>query len=179
MAKFTLALSGESFRFNANAILRYCQTLDSKCEQFVKEVAEAGYKVINAVLSEHVRTAQTIGSLRIETSGEDGFIKASVVVESDAIMFLEFGSGINHQAISAPHAGDYDTPYGPGTFPSTVGRQNPDYDNWANPEGWYYYDEAGNRHWSDGMYPSYPMYQGGKEMENRLQEIAMRIFSDA
>ena len=176
MAKYTLALSGESFRFNADIIRRSYQILESKCEQFVKEVAEAGYKVINAVLLEHVETGQTIGSLRIETNSENDSYKASVVVESDAIMFIEFGSGINHQAISAPHAAQFGM--GVGTF-GRAPRQNPDYDNWANPDGWHYYGNDGKLHWSDGMYPSYPMYKGGKEMENRLQEIATRIFGNA
>ena len=177
MAKFTLALPGESFRFNADAIRRHCQTLDFKCEQFVKEVADAGYKIVRTVLAEHVDTGATIGSLRIDTTSDsEDVYRAAVVVESDAIMFIEFGSGINHQAISAPHAAEFGM--GPGTF-GNAPRQNPDYENWANPDGWHYYGDDGKLHWSDGMYPSYPMYKGGKEMENRLQEIAERIFGNA
>jgi hypothetical protein len=99
-----------------------------------------------------------------------------VQVTSDAILFIEFGSGINHSVIQAPHAAQFHM--GPGTFEQAE-RQDPDYPNWANPDGWHYYDSGHNLHWSDGMYPTYPMYKGGQEMERKLHEVAKRVFGNA
>ena len=179
MAKFKMALSGESFRFCASLLRQGERKLESKCEQFVREVAEAGYNVISAVLSENVKTGATIGSLSLtELSDYTGVYEAIVSVESDAIMFLEFGSGlVGLYDGGSMHGGRFGM--GPGTYPSKVKRQNPDYANWENPEGWTYVGEDGKVHRSFGMAASMPMYRGGKEMEERLQEIATRVFGHA
>ena len=93
-------------------------------------------------------------------------------------MFLEFGSGlVGLYDGGSMHGGRFGM--GPGTYPSTAKRQNPEYANWENPEGWIYVGEDGKTHKSFGMAASMPMYRGGKEMEDRLQEIAMKVFGHA
>ena len=179
MAEFKMALSGESFRFYASMLRQSQKRLTNKCERFIIELAEAGYNVVRAVLSENVETGQTIGSLDLNMiESDDGILTATVSVESDAILFLEFGSGlVGLFDGGSMHGGRFGM--GPGTYPSTAKRQNPDYANWENPEGWIYIGEDGERHKSFGIAASMPMYRGGKEMEERLQEIAMRVFGHA
>ena len=63
MAEFKAVLSGESFRFYASLLRQSNRKLINKCEQFIIELAGAGYNVVRAVLSENVDTGQTIGSL--------------------------------------------------------------------------------------------------------------------
>lgn len=179
MAEFKAVLSGDSFRFYASLLRQSREKLINKCERFIIELAEAGYNVVRAVLSENVETTQTIGSLDLNMiESGDGIFTATVSVESDAIMFLEFGSGlVGLFDGGSMHGGQFGM--GPGTYPSTAKRQNPEYANWENPEGWIYIGEDGERHKSFGMAASMPMYRGGKEMEDRLQEIAMRVFGHA
>ena len=180
MSKRTMkaSLSGDSFRNLAAEIMEYHDGLMDKCRTLCYEVAQAGYNVINAVLSEHIDTSETIGSLRIikqETQSVEGAtFLAAVRVTSDAIMFLEFGSGLVG-AGSATHAEQFGM--GSGTYEPKAPRQDPNYDNWENPNGWFYVGNDGNVHKSFGMPASMPMFQGGKEMERKLQEIATRVFA--
>ena len=177
MPEYTVYLSGKSFRETAKKIRAYRDKLAAKIEIFCMELAKEGERVIRADIATHDRGGgETLGSVEIVSEGGNGTYVAKVQVTSDAILFIEFGSGINHQAISAPHAAQFGM--GVGTF-GRANRQNPDYENWANPDGWHYYDEAGKLHWSDGMYPTYPMYKGGQEMRRKLQEVAKRVFGNA
>lgn len=173
-------LSTKSFRDAANKIRKYREELESKCQQFCKELIEAGAEVTTAVLQQHVDTGLTIGSLEIIEEGSDGNYSARLVVSSDAILFLEFGSGLIGQG-TADHAGKFG--YGSGTYPGK-GHWD-DTDVWVNyggglrvhhEYGWVYYGDDGKKHFSEGMVASMPMYQGGEEMKRKLDEIKDRVF---
>lgn len=172
--KITCTLSTKSFRDAAEKIRRSKDELERKCNTFVKLVAAEGFKVVSAVLQEHVDTGETIGSVRIEEKNEFGRFTAAVRVTSDAIMFLEFGSGLVGMG-TAPHADEFGM--GSGTYPSQVPIQdrNGNYENWNNPEGWVYYKD-GRKHRSFGMAASMPMYQGGKAMRESIEKIAKEVF---
>ena len=175
MAKKTIYLSGKSFRDAADWVRQYRDSLDAKVKQFCEELAEIGADVISADLATHdMGTGGTLDSLDIVYDGENGVYKATIRVTSDAILFIEFGSGLH--GYGAPHIDHF--PYGPGTYPPGP-RQDPDYDNWENPNGWLYYGDDGKLHWSDGMTPTYPMYKGSKEMEAKVVEVAKRVFGNA
>lgn len=175
--KYKTYLSSKSVRHTAQLLRNYQKRLEKQIEQFCEELAKEGETVIRAVLSEHVETGETIGSVQLVTegSGQYGYYKAKVQVTSDAILFLEFGSGLIGQG-TAPHAGEFGM--GSGTFPSEVPIQDPQgrYENWANPNGWHYYDGSGKLRNSHGMVASYPMLQGGRAMEEKLESIARKVF---
>lgn len=175
--KYKTYLSSKSMRHTAQLLRNYQKRLEKQIEQFCEELAKEGETVIRAVLSEHVETAETIGSVQLVTegSGQYGYYKAKVQVTSDAILFLEFGSGLIGQG-TAPHAGEFGM--GSGTYPSEVASQDRTgtYRNWENPNGWYYYDGKGNLRKSYGMVASYPMLQGGRAMEEKLESIARKVF---
>lgn len=173
MAKrFTAELSGQSFRRLARDIMRYRREFDRKVKLFCEEVANEGQLVIMNVLAEHIDTGETIGSVKMISKGSNGVYKVSVQVTSDAILFLEFGSGLN---FAPPHAAEHGM--GPGTF-SRAKRQDPEFPNWANPDGWWYYGNDGKSHKSYGMPASMPMYRGGKRMEEVISETAKRVFGN-
>lgn len=176
--KYHTNLSVKSVNRLKKQLEDYQKKLEKQVEQFCKELAEIGAEVIRADLATHNKgDGDTLGSVRIVTegSGHYGYYKAKVQVTSDAILFIEFGSGANH-GYGAPHAGEFGM--GPGTYPSEVIPQDRTgkYENWNNPNGWYYYGNDGHRHWSDGMTPTYPMYQGGKAMEEKFEEVARKVF---
>lgn len=176
MPEYTAYLSGQSFRETARKIREYRRKLERKIEEFVEELAKEGMTTINSVLSAHVETGQTIGSVELITDGSNGVYKAKVQVTSDAIIFMEFGAGLI--GYGAPHAGEFGA--GPGTYPSKVQPQdrNGNYENWNNPDGWYFYDDNNRKRHVYGTVPSMPMYLGGKEMEQKLTEVAKRVFGN-
>jgi len=170
-------LSARSFYNAAKEIRAYADELDRKCHLFVSKMAEIGYEEIVSILAAHVYTGETLGSVTILEDGSEGSgrYKARVIVSSDAILFLEFGSGtVGLAGEHNPLEGEYGM--GAGTYPSEAPRQNPDYANWENPEGWVYYDAYGKKKRTKGMEASMPMYRGGQEMERQLERVAERIF---
>ena len=172
-------LSARSFYNAAKEIRAYADELDRKCHLFVSKMAEIGYEEIVSVLAAHVYTGETLGSVTILEDGSEGSgrYKARVIVSSDAILFLEFGSGtVGLDGPQNPMAGELSVPYGPGTYPSEAEPQSPYYANWENPEGWVYYDAYGKKKRTKGMEASMPMYRGGQEMERQLERVAERIF---
>lgn len=166
--KIECTLSAKSFRDAAEKVRQYRDSLNAKCEEFCNLVASTGYSVISYVLSEHYDTGATLGSLTIEETEKNGVYKATVRVTSDAIMFLEFGTGLVGQG-TAPHAEEFG--YGSGTWNGGVSQ-------WDDPGGWWYYNGWGKKAHTWGMAASMPMYRGGKEMERVFRQIARKVFSD-
>ena len=163
MKKINCVLSGNSFRNAAKKIREYQDEIKRKCDEFTDELAGIGAMTVSSVLYEHVDTGLTVGSLNVEYDDSGYARTARVVVSSDAILFLEFGSG---QGEAGVHAAEFGM--GPGTYPGKG--------HWNDPNGWYYYDEKGKRRHSYGMSASMPMYQGGKAMEDAMMKIAKRVF---
>ena len=171
-----LVLSAASFRDAAMKTRKVRERLEVQCEEFCTALISAGYAVTYSVLASHIDSGQTIGSLEIIEESSGGNFSATLRVSSEAILFLEFGSGLPGLG-TAPHASDYGTPMGSGTYQPHARPQDRSgqYDNWNNPDGWFYY-KGGKKHHSYGMAASLPMYKGVKEMRSQIKEIAERVF---
>ena len=170
MPKYSAVLSGKSFRELAKQIRDYRDDLEAKCKVFAEEVAQLGYDVIQMELEGHSDTGETLGSMEFlrEQEGDNYVVK--VRVTSDAILFLEFGSGLVGQEAEDRHPYEAEHGYGPGTFPGEG--------HWDDPEGWFYYNsqKGGKRFHTYGQEPSMPMYKGGQEMRNEFKRIAKEVF---
>ena len=173
MPEHTAYLSGDSFRKTAQQIREYRKKLEANIQRFCEELAKEGEIVIKSILVEHVFTGQTLDSVEIVSEGSDGTYVAKVQVTSDAIMFLEFGSGLEGALDEHPTG-----LYGSGTF-GQAARQNPEYENWENPEGWVYYGDDGKTYVSHGMQASMPMFRGSQVMRMKLNDVAKRVFGNA
>ena len=116
MPRYTAKLSPGSFRELAEKVRKYRLSLPEKCEEFARRLSEIGLQKANMILSEHVETGQTIGSLRIENNSDGKISRMTVVVSSNAILFLEFGAGVKYSKTENPKADELG--YGPGTYPT-------------------------------------------------------------
>ena len=147
----------------------YQNSLERKCEMLVDKLSEIGLVCVKAVLSKHRSgSGATIGSVRIEFSTQDGIKSANIIVESKAILFLEFGSGITYnQSESHPKASEMG--YGVGTYPN----QTHAFDE----NGWWYQDDNGEWKHSYGIKADMPMYKGAMEMYDKLLGVAKEVFA--
>ncbi len=168
MPKYKVGLSANEFRKLADQIHDYRMGLQEKCEEFVKRLSEVGLQKAETILIEHVDTEQTVGSLKIENNSDGKVTKMAVVVESNAILFLEFGAGVKYSGTKNPKADELG--YGPGTYPSNKG-------HWDDPDGWWYQkEEGGEWYHTYGTKACMPMYKASVEMRNQLSEIAREVF---
>lgn len=156
-------------------IEKYRNNLTKKCEQFCKQLAEEGVQVAKASLSEGKSEdyqPSTKVSYEIDTNGN--LVSAKIKAEGPYILFIEFGSGIRYSDTKNPKAAELG--YGPGTYPSNAPQQNPPYDNWESPTGWYYYGEDGKLHHTFGVRAKMPMYNASESIRKKVEAVAKEVF---
>ena len=179
-----LNLSKKSFHDYADEIRKYRDDIEQKTDLFVFRLTEIGYNVIKSTLSEHVDSGSTIGSVSIKFDQEAGRYQWIISADSDALLFLEFGSGLKGQGSAQnPKAGEMGM--GPGTF-SPAG-------HWDDPNGWWYqkgskdswrskknedgtYNSDVKWHHTFGHEASMPFYKAEVEMKKEIEAIAKEIF---
>lgn len=163
MPKLKTGLSASGFRKLAKEIRDYRKSLEDKCYEFARRLAEEGVEIAKMKVSElgAIDSGELINSI---TWQEDGSPKNGsrflILTTSDHAIYVEFGTGI--KGLRSPHPDK-----------SIVGWK---YDiNEHGDAGWYYYKD-GEWHWTRGM-PSRPfMYETGIELRHRINEIAREVF---
>ena len=165
MTRITFGLSQKQIGNAIKQIEQYKQSLNNKCLLLVKLLAEDGYSVSKAILGEHIFTGQTLGSIRIEDLSSDK-ARMSIVVESDAILFLEFGAGIKYAGTVNPKSAELGM--GAGTYPGEG--------HWDNPNGWWYLGDDGEFHHSFGIEAAMPMYKASRAIVADIGKIAKAVF---
>lgn len=167
MKKIRVGLSVSEFKKAAEEVERYRKSLIKKCAQFTRELAELGLETSRAILRENVDTGETIGSLHIEDDSHGNIMNMKIVVQSDAILFLEFGSGIKYSGTKNPKASEMG--YGPGTYPGKG--------HWDDPDGWWYPDDNGGYSHTYGIEATMPMYNASVQMRDNITKLAKKVFS--
>jgi hypothetical protein len=154
----------------------YQNNIDKKCEQLCFELCKAGMPIARSYIGEsgfgrYIRLSSEItpekagcrAILIMEDSqkivskwkNQDGVQSKEI---SPALM-LEFGAGLpaqNPANIPGVGAGTYGTH--------------------GNEPGWWYMDLQGEWHYSTGISPKMPMYNAGKELREKVAEIAREVF---
>lgn len=174
MPRYTAKLSPGSFRELAEKVRKYRLSLPEKCEEFVYRLSEIGLQKAKSILIEHIETGQTIGSLRIENDSDGKVTKIAVVVESNAILFLEFGTGlVANSGEKNPKASELG--YGPGTYSDGEKGKG----HWNDPNGWWYQKEEGGKWYhTHGIEACMPMYKASVEMRDKIVKIAREVFGN-
>lgn len=177
--KITIGKNGVDFKQAADMIREYKSSLHTKCQQLCKELCAAGVTVARAQIGNsgfgrYIRLSSEItpeqagckAVLYMEDSSKiksewrtlDGVKSAEI---SPSLM-IEFGSGLKAEN-PAGIAG-----VGTGTFPGQTHAENP--------SGWWYMDLNNVWHHSTGVSPKMPMYFAGKEMREKVVELAREVF---
>ena len=173
--KINLLDGGKSLQQASRQIEQYKNDLSRKCEEICRRLSEIGVQVANTVLREgklEDYQPSTKVSYEIDTSGN--IVRAKIIISGPYILFLEFGSGIRYSGTKNPKVAELG--YGPGTYPSNAPQQNPPYDNWESPTGWYYYGDDGKVHHTFGVQAKMPVYRASVEIMKSVNEVAKEIF---
>lgn len=178
MARKTIKIDlfdGKSLQQAIKQIEAYRDDLPRKCQEICQRLTEEGVKVANSALSEGKEegyTPSTKVSYEIDANGK--VIQAKIIASGPYILFLEFGSGIRYSDTKNPKAAEMG--YGPGTYPSNAPQQNPPYDNWESPTGWYYYGDDGKVHHTYGVRAKMPMYRASVEIMKNVNKVVKEVF---
>ena len=142
--------------------------LDEKVEQFLKELAEEGIRVIqrNVALATGADNKQVSTSYTISKNGS--ITEMTLTTSGEDLLFIEFGAGIRfNNGNIHPYAKDFG--YGVGTYPGQT--------HAYNPNGWYY-RVGGNLHHSYGTEATMPVYKAYMTIQDKANEIAQRVFNE-
>ena len=149
----------------------YQNKLEEAAAEIVRKLSLIGYDVAYQVMSTHVYSGETLDSLTIV---EESPTKHVLMAGSTALLFFEFGAGLNGYGHPEPQG------YGPGTYPGKG--------HWNDPNGWWFptddpalaikYDSKGQG-WghSKGNPPHMPMYKAERKMRDDLEQVAREVFS--
>lgn len=178
MARKTVKIDlfdSKSIQNAIKTIEQYRDDLPRKCQEVCRRLAEEGVKVASSALSEGKAEGyapSTKVGYEIDVNGK--VIRAKIIASGPYILFLEFGSGIRYSDTKNPKAAEMG--YGPGTYPSNAPQQNPPYDNWESPTGWYYFGSDGQIHHTYGVRAKMPMYRASVEIIQKMDSIIKEVF---
>jgi hypothetical protein len=165
--KIKFGLSVSEINRAIQEVEAYKKELNNKVQDYARRLSDLGLLTAKAIIQSHTASGSTIGSLRVETDSLGQITRMRVVVESEAILFLEFGAGIKYnQGNENPKASELG--YGVGTYPD----QTHAYD----PNGWWYQDENGEWKHSFGVKAVMPMYNASLVMATMAVKVAKEVF---
>ena len=176
--KISFGLSVKEVQNAIKEIKEYQNSLPGKCEELCRRLSAEGIAIAQA----HIGSSGFGKYIRLssETSPEKAGCKAIFFMEdsqkivskwqnqdgvqskeiSPALM-LEFGAGLPAKnPVNIPGVGT-------GTYGSH-----------GNEPGWWYMDLEGKWHYATGVSPKMPMYNAGKELKDKVVEIAREVFKN-
>lgn len=160
MKKITVALDAKSI----NKAIRDIRKLDAewnrKTNEVIRRLAEIGATKASLGFSRAVYTGDNDVSISVKPI-ENGY---AIIASGEAVLFIEFGSGITYGYGHPEPMG-----YGPGTYPGKG--------HWNDPNGWRLPKSKGGTH-TYGNPPSATMYHTGKELQQEVLRIAQEVFGN-
>lgn len=166
--KITVELSQEGIQKAISEIEQYRKRMYDKCDLFVRRLAETGLPVIDQKFSQADGDSNQNHFTRIEVVRYPGFSKATLFVEGQDILFIEFGAGIHYNvpAGSSPHPKGAEFGYTIGSYGKGHGAQ----------DSWWYTDDNGTSHRSYGTRATMPMYHASLNIRRQIIAIAKEVF---
>lgn len=119
-------LNASDLRKVARELEKEAQRIVAVQERIIQRLLDMGAENIKVTLSGHSFSGATQNSIDVTLSHKGNVIEGVLSVESEAILFLEFGAGLI--GYGHPRASEFG--YGPGTFPGKG--------NWDKQGGWWY-----------------------------------------
>lgn len=158
-------------------LLDYADSLKSKLDRFVYELANEGIPVIESNMAEASYTydekgiqsgSDTAHQTYVKLNSSGDYAKATLIVEGAEVLFIEFGAGVslNVEAGSTEHLLGAQYGFLIGSYGQGHGAQNV----------WGYYADSGELVLTRGTKATMPVYKASLEIRNSVVEIAKRVF---
>ena len=172
--KFTIGIDGSGIDELISTLEKLPAWLESRAKVLLDRLTSEGYEIASAGFAGAEYDGTNDVSVSIE---ERGATTKAVVAVGSAALFIEFGTGVRHPD-NHPEAGANGMIRG--GYGHRLGRLE---------SGWRYPEEngAGTNATRDDKHPGYlhtygnpanmPMYNGAKQIRERLPELAREVFS--
>ena len=142
---------------------KYKRWVDSKTQELVKRLAEAGLEEARVQFSGAEYSGENDAEVTVEPIA-DGF---KIVATGQAVFFIEFGAGVYYNG-----AEPYPEPRPKGI--SNIGEYG---DGKGKRKAWGFYDESGELVITHGTPAAMPMLHASRTMQQEVERIAKEVFA--
>lgn len=171
--KIVVPATAEGFNAVAKFLLDYEKTLKGKVEELIRVMCRNGEDyAINGV--GHIDTGETLSSIKAYRLGNVG-----VIIAGGQALWIEFGTGVVANAGNAPHPKATELgmmPWGTYVAPYPVNKTGEPHG--ADPNGWWYYDDAGKLKHTYGIRGNKFFYNTAQMLRRSYPDMAKEIFGD-
>lgn len=149
-------------------IKQYQNSLNDKCAEFVRRLAEVGIPVIDENIAAAQGDSDKGHNTYIKINSFGSYSQAELIVESNSILWIEFGAGVhfNGHLGSSPHPKGEELGYTIGSYGKGQGKN----------DFWFYYADSGEAVMSHGTQATMPVYKAGLEIKRQVLKIAKEVF---
>lgn len=149
-------------------IRQYQNSLNDKCTEFVRRLAEVGIPVIDENIAAAQGDSDKGHNTYIKIKSFGSYSQAELIVESKSILWIEFGAGVhfNGHLGSSPHPKGEELGYTIGSYGKGQGKN----------DFWFYYADSGEAVMSHGTQATMPVYKAGLEIKRQVLKIAKEVF---
>ena len=146
----------------------YQNSLNDKCAEFVRRLAEVGIPVIDENIAAAQGDSDKGHNTYIKINSFGSYSQAELIVESNSILWIEFGAGVhfNGHLGSSPHPKGEELGYTIGSYGKGQGKN----------DFWFYYADSGESVMSHGTQATMPVYKAGLEIKRQVLKIAKEVF---
>lgn len=172
--------------YNIKSVIKdlrdYQEEFEDKREIFIRRLMELGIRTANVHLGEFAgmvmfeKTIDENGGIIVASDKEklvkvwytDKKLTKERSYEVSPLLLAEFGSGWLAEVSSGVNMASPIGEVGQGTMPE----QKHAFDE----NGWFWYDEDGEKHHSYGTAPTHPLYNAVIEMQTQIELVAREVF---
>ena len=146
----------------------YQNSLNDKCTEFVRRLAEVGIPVIDENRAAAQGDSDKGHNTYIKINSFGSYSQAELICEGKDLLFIEFGSGVylNGHLGSSPHPKGEELGYTIGSYGKGQGKN----------DFWFYYADSGEAVMSHGTQATMPVYKAGLEIKRQILKIAREVF---
>lgn len=171
MAKRTININifdSRSLDKSIQEIKQYQNSLNDKCAEFVRRLADVGIPVIDENIASAAGDSDKGHNTYIKINSFGSYSQAELICEGSDILFIEFGAGIhyNGSAGSSPHPKGQELGYTIGSYGQGKGKN----------DFWFYYSDTGEAVMSHGTQATMPVYKASLEIRKNILQIAKEVF---
>ena len=171
MAKKSIYINlfdGKSINNAIQQIQKYKESLNDKCELFVRRLAEVGIPIIDQNIASAAGDSDKNHNTYIKLNSFGSYSQAELICEGTDLLFIEFGAGVHYNGAvgSSPHPLGQEMGYTIGSYGKGQGKN----------DFWFYYADTGEAVMSHGTQATMPVYKAGVEMRRQILKIAKEVF---
>lgn len=160
-----MTLSQSSVRRAIKELEKYSRWVQRKTRELGEQLAYIGAQEAASRFGAAIYDGDNSVKVNVSHSTASGGTVWTISASGQAVAFIEFGAGVYHNP-SEPYP----------NRPANVARIGEYGEGKGKRQGWVYFGEDGEKHFTRGNPAAMPMFYASEEMKSRIIEVARTVF---